>query len=123
MENLSTVPFIIFAVYFIVWLLKKFVFKTDESRRNLPPIAGATGIAIALAFYFFAPDELYFNGIVDAATQGASSGFAAVGFNQLYKQWKKFNGDSSVIIDDDMPTLEEENNSKNDAADDDREGG
>lgn len=122
MDNLVTVPIIIFAVYFIVWLLKKFVFKTNESRKNLPPIAGATGIAIALAFYFFAPQEIGFESIVDAATQGAASGFAAVGCNQVYKQWRKFNGDTSVDIEEDVPAIDEET-SKNNAADDDRVGG
>lgn len=123
MDNLATVPIIIFAVYFIIWLLKKFVFKTNESRKNLPPIAGAIGVAIALAFYFFAPQEIGFESIVDAATQGAASGFAAVGCNQVYKQWKKFTGDESVVIKEDVPTIEEEEKSKNDAADDDRVGG
>ena len=122
MDNLATVPIIIFAVYFIIWLLKKFVFKTNESRKNLPPIAGATGVAIALAFYFFAPQEIGFDSIVDAATQGAASGFAAVGCNQVYKQWKKFNGDTSVVVEEDVPTVEDME-AMNDAADDDRVGG
>lgn len=122
MDNLATVPIIIFAVYFIVWLLKKFVFKTNESRKNLPPIAGATGVAIALAFYFFAPQEIGFESIVDAVTQGVASGFAAVGCNQVYKQWRKFNGDTSMTIEEDVPTIDEVA-SKNNAADDDRVGG
>lgn len=122
MDNLATVPIIIFAVYFVVWLLKKFVFKTNESRKNLPPIAGALGVAFALAFYFFAPEEIGFGSIVDAATQGAASGFAAVGCNQVYKQWRKFNGDTSVDIEEDVPAIDEET-SKNNAADDDRVGG
>lgn len=94
--QLTTMPFIVLAVYFIIWILKKFIFKSDESRKNLPPIAAAIGCAIAIAFYFLDPDEVGFSGIIDCCTTGMASGLAAVGCNQVYKQFQKF----KMISDD-----------------------
>jgi len=118
MENIGTVPLIIFIVYFAIWCLKLWVLKTDKARKNIPPIAAALGCGIALLFFFLAPAELPFDGIVDCCTQGIASGLAAVGFNQIFKQLKRYGGDDSVTIEEDVP-LEE----KNDASDDDRVGG
>ena len=87
---LPTTPFIVVVVYFITYALRKFVIKTDEQRKSLPPIAAAIGCLIALIFYFFAPNEIEFTNLVDAVTSGMCSGLAAVGCNQVYKQFKRF---------------------------------
>lgn len=119
---LATTPFIVLVVYFATWCLKMWVFKTKESRRALPPVAAAIGCAVALAFFFLAPEQLPFENIVDCCTHGMSSGLAAVGCNQVYKQFKKFqNTDDNDIVNEDVPTIDEVA-SKNEAADDDRIG-
>lgn len=87
---LPTTPFIVVVVYFITYVLRKYVIKTDEQRKSLPPIAAAIGCLIALIFYFFAPSEIEFTNLVDAVTSGMCSGLAAVGCNQIYKQFKRF---------------------------------
>lgn len=87
---LPTTPFIVVVVYFITYALRKYVIKTDEQRKSLPPIAAAIGCLIALIFYFFAPSEIEFTNLVDAVTSGMCSGLAAVGCNQVYKQFKRF---------------------------------
>lgn len=87
---LPTTPFIVVVVYFITYALRKYVIKTDEQRKSLPPIAAAIGCFIALIFYFFAPNEIEFTNLVDAVTSGMCSGLAAVGCNQVYKQFKRF---------------------------------
>ena len=93
--NISTMPFIIIVVYLITWFLKKKVFVTDEARKNLPPVAAAIGGGIALLLYFFAPDTMGYPSIVSALETGFGSGLAAVGCNQVYKQYRKFK-DTSV---------------------------
>lgn len=87
---LPTTPFIVVVVYFITYALRKYIIKTDEQRKSLPPIAAAIGCLIALIFYFFAPSEIEFTNLVDAVTSGMCSGLAAVGCNQVYKQFKRF---------------------------------
>ena len=87
---LPTTPFIVVVVYFITYALRKFVLKTDEQRKSLPPIAAAIGCAIALIFYFCAPNEIFFANVIEACTSGMCSGLAAVGCNQVYKQFKRF---------------------------------
>lgn len=93
--NISTMPFIIIVVYLLTWFLKKKVFVTDESRKNLPPVAAAMGGAIALALYFLAPETMSCSSVVGALETGFGSGLAAVGCNQVYKQYRKFK-DASI---------------------------
>lgn len=88
--ELATMPFIILTVYLIVWFLKKLVLKTDKQRQALPPIAMILGGGIALALFFFMPETVEFENVIEAATTGMGSGLAAVGCNQVYKQWQKF---------------------------------
>lgn len=88
--ELATMPFIILTVYFIVWLLKRFILKTDKQRQSLPPIAMVLGAAIATLLFFFMPEATEFANIIEALTTGMGSGLAAVGCNQVYKQFQKF---------------------------------
>lgn len=88
--ELATMPFIILTVYLIVWFLKKLVLKTDKQRQSLPPIAMIMGGTIAVLLFYFMPETVEFANIIEALTTGMSSGLAAVGCNQIYKQWQKF---------------------------------
>ena len=51
--ELATMPFIILTVYLIVWLMKKFILKTDKQRQSLPPIAMIMGGTIAVLLFYF----------------------------------------------------------------------
>ena len=88
--ELATMPFIILTVYLIVWLMKKFILKTDKQRQSLPPIAMIMGGTIAVLLFYFMPDTVEFTNIIEALTTGMGSGLAAVGCNQVYKQFQKF---------------------------------
>lgn len=88
--ELATMPFIILTVYLVVWFLKKLVLKTDKQRQSLPPIAMILGGSIAVALFYFMPETTDFANIIDAVTTGMGSGLAAVGCNQVYKQFQKF---------------------------------
>lgn len=88
--ELNTMPFIILTVYILTELLKTFVLKADTQRKGLPIIAAIMGGFIAIMLYIFMPETTNFSDIINAATDGMASGFAAVGCNQVYKQFKRF---------------------------------
>lgn len=77
-------------VYFFVYLIRKFITKTDKQRRFLPIIAACIGIIVSLSIYLFWPSiSTSINGL-NAFASGAISGTAATGSNQIYKQMMKF---------------------------------
>ena len=88
--ELTTMPFIIFTVYILTEVLKYFILTKDTQRKGLPIIAALMGAIIAIALYIFMPETTNFSDIINAATDGMASGFAAVGCNQVYKQFKRF---------------------------------
>ena len=88
--NLATTPFIILCVYVITDILKNFFFKTDEDKKHIPPISAAIGGLIGILVFYFVPEAISAGNIVEACTSGIASGLAAVGCNQVYKQYAKF---------------------------------
>ena len=94
--DVATMPFIIFSVYIVTQILKTYVFKSDEQRKGLPIIAGIIGGMIGIILFIFMPETTNFSDIINAATDGMASGFAAVGCNQVYKQFKKFQNASDT---------------------------
>ena len=97
--NLNTSPFIIFIVYFLIWGIKTLFLKSNESRKHIPPIAAALGCAIAIALHYGDPTVLNASNITDACVTGITSGLAAVGFNQVFKQYKKFKSTDDTTYD------------------------
>ena len=89
--SLTSMPFIVAAVYFLIYCLKLWVLKTDEARKNIPVIAGALGILIAMVCYFVAPDLIQVTTPTDAFLTGLGSGLSAVGINQIKKQYSNSN--------------------------------
>lgn len=100
--ELATMPFIILTVYLIVWLLKRFVLKTDKQRQSLPPISMVIGGTIAVLLFYFMPNTVDFTNIIEALTTGMGSGLAAVGCNQIYKQFQKFKTVTSIDEPDEV---------------------
>ena len=64
--------------------------KTNKQRMVLPLICAFVGSALALIMYTFYPEAVGASNFFEAATMGASSGLAATGCNQLYKQVRAF---------------------------------
>lgn len=90
LEELPVMPFIILCVYILTFFIKKFVLKTDAQKASLPPIAAVLGGLLAIGLYHFAPTMIVAENIVEACTTGMASGLAAVGCNQVYKQYQKY---------------------------------
>lgn len=95
LEQLPTMPFIIIAVYIITFFIKKYILKTDSQKASLPPIAAVLGGLIAICLYEFMPGTIVVENIIEACTMGMASGLAAVGCNQVYKQYQKYLNTSS----------------------------
>jgi len=89
-ENQVLVPAIVLVVYLIAEFLKMYVVKTDEQKKVLPILCGAIGAVIGVLLYFFYPAGLGGMDFSAAIINGAFSGFAATGCNQIYKQLKKY---------------------------------
>lgn len=88
--SLTTTPFIILCTYIISDVLKNFFLKSDEDRKHIPPISAAIGGLLGILVFYFVPDAISASNIVEACTSGIASGLAAVGCNQVYKQYTKF---------------------------------
>lgn len=91
--NLPTMPFIVLAVYLIIYIMKFFTFKTDNQRKAIPPVSAVIGGIIGIALFYKLPDAIGAENIVEACTTGMASGLAAVGCNQVFKQFKKYSGE------------------------------
>ena len=102
--EIATMPFIILTVYLIVWFLKRLILKTDKQRQSLPPIAMILGGTIAVLLYYFMPNTTEFTNIIEAVTTGMGSGLAAVGCNQIYKQFRKFR----TVTDEEVTSASED---------------
>ena len=85
-------PGITIFIYFVAEFLKKLVLKDDKQKRWLPFICAMLGIVIAIAIYFFYPKGSMATNVIEAFATGALSGFAATGFNQLFKQFARYSG-------------------------------
>lgn len=89
-DNQALIPVIVLAVYLIAEVLKTYVVKTDDQKKILPIFCGAIGAVIGSLLYFFYPACLGGMDFTGAIINGAFSGFAATGCNQIYKQIKKY---------------------------------
>ena len=63
--DLATVPFIILSVYIITQILKMTVLKSDNQRKALPIIAAIMGAAIAIVLFFFMPETVDFENVIE----------------------------------------------------------
>lgn len=100
--SIPSMPFIVLTVYIIIFVMKKFVFKTDEQRKSIPPVAAVIGGLIGIALFYKVPESIGAANIVEACTTGMGSGLAAVGCNQVFKQFKKFTGETETVDEEDV---------------------
>ena len=81
---------ILIAVYILIEIGKKIVFKTDEARSFIPIAAPVIGSVLSIIVFLVWPDMSTNTNVVNAFACGAVSGAAATGSNQIYKQISKF---------------------------------
>lgn len=108
--NIPSMPFIVLAVYLIIWVMKQFTFKTDEQRKSIPPVSAVIGGLIGIALFYKVPTAINAENIVEACTIGMGSGLAAVGCNQVFKQFKKFTGEIETSDGEDNDRAYNEDN-------------
>lgn len=94
-------PGITVFIYFIAEILKKLVLKTNHQKRWLPFICAMIGIVMAITIYFVYPKGSMATNVIEAFATGALSGFAATGFNQLFKQFSRYS--AAAIFPEDVP--------------------
>lgn len=88
--NMANIPFLVILIYIIVEFLKMTCIKNNKQRMVLPLICAIIGSFLALLLYYFFPESIGATNFFEAATMGASSGLAATGCNQIYKQMRAF---------------------------------
>lgn len=89
MYDMFFVPIIIMTVY---WLLNvyKFIVKSKEKYTRVIPILSAPlGGGLGILMYYAAPSFLPAENVIIAFMIGATSGLAATGTNQIFKQMTK----------------------------------
>ena len=102
MQSFHIIPIIVLGAYVFAEILKKFFLKTDTQRASIPAICGVIGGAIGLIFFYTVPSYLDpdTTTAIGAIADGAFSGIAATGCNQLYKQIKKIFNPSGTVTND-----------------------
>jgi len=92
--NFVAVPVIVTIVYTLVSLLKKETKGNEKVLTRLPLIAAAIGAVLGVVGFYAAPSIVPADNIFTALLIGISSGLAATGTNQIFKQLgKKDEGD------------------------------
>lgn len=85
-------PFIVIITYLIAEVYKR-VFKNKPKYKTwLPILCAVIGGIVGFIIYKFYPQgiAMYADNVLGAISNGAFSGLAATGCNQIYKQIKKF---------------------------------
>lgn len=91
--NAASVPAIAAVVYWVVNLIK-FTTKNNEKVLTLIPVISAgLGGAFGIVAFFLIPEIMPTTNIVSAIVIGGASGLTATGFNQIFKQISKNNGE------------------------------
>jgi flagellar biosynthesis protein FliQ len=94
MENIlevSHAPIIIFLVYWIINLLKSATNNNEKFLRFIPLLAAGLGVALSVVIYYTIPSIIVADNVLYAIIIGLSSGLAATGTNQIFKQLSKPN--------------------------------
>ena len=87
--DIVIVPLIVTIVYGCIELLKKAVGNNEKAIRFIPLIAATLGAVFGAIAFYAAPEIIPANNVLLALLIGGSSGLAATGTNQIFKQIKK----------------------------------
>lgn len=92
------VPIIVANVYLLIEIYKLAFSKGKQKYQKLIPIiAGLLGIAISVTAFYLAPELIPVKNIISAIMIGASSGLAATGTNQIFKQMLKDTEEEKIV--------------------------
>lgn len=85
-------PFIIIVIYLLAEIYKKIFKNKPKYKTWLPIVCAVLGGLIGILIYKLYPQGImqYADNAISAIANGAFSGLAATGCNQIYKQIKKF---------------------------------
>lgn len=84
-----SVPVIVTAVTGCLQLLKKAINGNEKVVRFFPVIAAMLGAALGIVFFYAIPDIMPATNVLVALLIGGSSGLAATGTHQVFKQLTK----------------------------------
>lgn len=63
--------------------------KSEKAKQFIPILCGLIGLVLGVLAYYLMPKYLNFEDVFTAAAVGITSGFAATGVNQVFKQFQK----------------------------------
>lgn len=86
MTEFATVPAIIVVCYLIAEIVKRIT--PDKEDKWIPCICGFCGGVLGIVVFYTIPGFLPASNWLTALAIGITSGFAATGVNQVYKQLK-----------------------------------
>lgn len=87
--DIVIVPLIVAIVYGCIELLKKAVGNNEKVLRFIPLIAAALGAVFGVIAFYSAPEIIPASNVLLALLIGGSSGLAATGTHQVFKQLHK----------------------------------
>ena len=85
-------PIVVVSIYCLVEVIKFFWLTEDQEKVIIPVLAVVIGAIMSVCLFIFYPEGVESANIVDAITDGAMSGLAATGCNQLWKQYRRYGG-------------------------------
>ena len=87
--NIISVPAIVLIVYWVINAIKIATNDSENFKRFIPIVACGSGIILGVVMYFAFPDMIMAQNLIYAIIIGGSSGLAATGTNQIFKQLSK----------------------------------
>lgn len=87
--DIVSVPLIVAMVYGCIELMKIAVGNNEKVLRCIPLIAAASGAVLGIVAFYLAPEIMPARNILLAMIIGGSSGLAATGTHQVFKQMHK----------------------------------
>lgn len=91
MIEIICVPVIVALVFVIMEIYKKFIAKENKILIAIIPIIGAVlGIVFGIVCFYAIPSIIPATNVLTAILIGGASGLSATGYNQIFKQLKKY---------------------------------
>lgn len=87
--EIVSVPIIVSVVYGALALYKRIVNGNEKFIKIIPIIAAGLGVILGIITFYAAPDIIAADNVFTAILIGGSSGLAATGTNQIFKQLTK----------------------------------
>jgi hypothetical protein len=85
----ATIPVVTGIVFLVLEALKAATNSNEVFKKIIPILAGVLGITLGVLTYYFAPNMIAADNVVQAILLGLASGLAATGTHQIFKQITK----------------------------------